>query len=55
MATVRIDIRHQPGESLRQVLADRDPHRRQRDLVRASLLARPAGSAPTHRRWAIAG
>jgi hypothetical protein len=28
-----------------------DAHRRQRDLVLASLLARPA-SAPTHRRWA---
>jgi hypothetical protein len=28
-----------------------DVHRRQRDLVLASLLARPS-SAPTHRRWA---
>jgi len=55
MASMRLDIREQPGASLRHVLADRDPHRRQRDLVRASLLARPSGSAPTHRRWAIAG
>jgi hypothetical protein len=29
-----------------------DAHRRQRDLVLASLLARPAASHPTHRRWA---
>ena len=27
-------------------------HRRQRDLVRASLIARPAKAKPTHRRWA---
>ena len=27
-------------------------HRRQRDLVRASLIARPSGDKPTHRRWA---
>jgi hypothetical protein len=27
-------------------------HRRQRDLVRASLIARPATAKPTHRRWA---
>ena len=27
-------------------------HRRQRDLVRASLVARPATAKPTHRRWA---
>ena len=27
-------------------------HRRQRELVRASLIARPANSKPTHRRWA---
>ena len=27
-------------------------HRRQRDLVRASLIACPAKASPTHRRWA---
>jgi hypothetical protein len=27
-------------------------HRRQRDLVRASLIACPAKARPTHRRWA---
>jgi hypothetical protein len=32
-----------PGRSL---------HERQRDLVRASLLARPGQTSPTHRRWA---
>ena len=30
----------------------RDAHERQRELVRASLLVRPAGPRPTHRRWA---
>jgi hypothetical protein len=30
----------------------KDPHARQVDLVRASLLACPAASRPTHRRWA---
>jgi hypothetical protein len=30
----------------------RDAHDRQRELVRASLLARPAVPRPTHRRWA---
>lgn len=30
----------------------RSAHDRQRELVRASLLARPAGPRPTHRRWA---
>lgn len=29
-----------------------DWHRRQRDLVAASLVACPASSRPTHRRWA---
>jgi hypothetical protein len=29
-----------------------DWHRRQRDLVAASLVARPGASRPTHRRWA---
>lgn len=29
-----------------------DWHRRQRDLVAASLRACPAASRPTHRRWA---
>jgi hypothetical protein len=29
-----------------------DWHRRQRDLVAASLVARPSASRPTHRRWA---
>jgi hypothetical protein len=29
-----------------------DWHRRQRDMVAASLLARPQSSRPTHRRWA---
>lgn len=29
-----------------------DAHRRQRDMVRASLIACPAKSSPTHRRWA---
>jgi hypothetical protein len=29
-----------------------DWHRRQRDLVAASLLAVPAVKRPTHRRWA---
>jgi hypothetical protein len=27
-------------------------HQRQRDLVRASLIACPAKASPTHRRWA---
>jgi hypothetical protein len=27
-------------------------HRRQRELVLASLLVRPAAAQPTHRRWA---
>jgi hypothetical protein len=27
-------------------------HRRQRDLVAASLVAVPGGKRPTHRRWA---
>ena len=30
----------------------RSAHERQRDLVRASLLSRPAQGRPTHRRWA---
>jgi len=30
----------------------KDAHDRQRELVRASLLARPAAPRPTHRRWA---
>jgi hypothetical protein len=30
----------------------RSAHDRQRDLVRASLLTRPAQGRPTHRRWA---
>ena len=29
-----------------------DHHRRQRDLVRASLIACPVNASPTHRRWA---
>jgi hypothetical protein len=29
-----------------------DWHRRQRDLVAASLIARPQSGRPTHRRWA---
>jgi hypothetical protein len=29
-----------------------DWHRRQRELVAASLVARPGASRPTHRRWA---
>jgi hypothetical protein len=29
-----------------------DWHRRQRDLVAASLVARPQAGRPTHRRWA---
>jgi hypothetical protein len=29
-----------------------DWHRRQRDLVAASLVARPQSARPTHRRWA---
>jgi hypothetical protein len=29
-----------------------DWHRRQRDLVAASLVACPGASRPTHRRWA---
>jgi hypothetical protein len=29
-----------------------DWHRRQRDLVAASLVACPSSSRPTHRRWA---
>ena len=29
-----------------------DWHRRQRDLVAASLIAVPAAKRPTHRRWA---
>jgi hypothetical protein len=29
-----------------------DWHRRQRDLVAASLVARPQAARPTHRRWA---
>jgi hypothetical protein len=29
-----------------------DAHRRQRDLVLASLLVRPGATNPTHRRWA---
>jgi hypothetical protein len=29
-----------------------DWHRRQRDLVAASLVACPSASPPTHRRWA---
>ena len=27
-------------------------HRRQRDMVAASLVARPQAARPTHRRWA---
>jgi hypothetical protein len=30
----------------------RTAHDRQRELVRASLIARPAAGRPTHRRWA---
>jgi len=29
-----------------------DWHRRQRDLVAASLVTRPQAARPTHRRWA---
>jgi hypothetical protein len=29
-----------------------DWHRRQRDMVAASLVARPPSARPTHRRWA---
>jgi hypothetical protein len=38
--------------ALQRALDDRDAHCRQRELVRLSLLARPAGTQPTHRRWA---
>jgi hypothetical protein len=46
----------QPNPARRLVAAalapGRTEHERQRELVRASLLARPAGARPTHRRWA---
>jgi hypothetical protein len=41
-----------PLAQLHRALDDRDAHRRQRELVRLSLVARPSGSQPTHRRWA---
>jgi hypothetical protein len=46
----------QPGRivrpaALHRALDDRDAHCRQRELVRLSLFACPAGR-PTHRRWA---
>jgi hypothetical protein len=48
---------HQPPHSvpapvLRAALVDADAHRRQRELVRLSLLACPSAGRPTHRRWA---
>jgi hypothetical protein len=48
---------HQPPHSvpapvLRAALVDADAHRRQRELVRLSLLACPSSGRPTHRRWA---
>jgi hypothetical protein len=39
-------------QALAPVLALRDRHDRQRELVRASLLARPAVRSTTHRRAA---
>jgi hypothetical protein len=46
----------QPNPARRLVAAalapGRSAHERQRELVRASLLARPTGARPTHRRWA---
>ncbi|MGH2946214.1 MAG: hypothetical protein ACRDPC_08150 [Solirubrobacteraceae bacterium] len=45
---------HRPFTRLtRAALAPgRSAHDRQRELVRASLLARPAQAGSTHRRWA---
>jgi hypothetical protein len=34
------------------LFAGKDAHERQRELVRASLLACPTATRPTHRRWA---
>jgi len=34
------------------LLRNADAHSRQRELVRASLIARPATPRPMHRRWA---
>jgi hypothetical protein len=39
-------------EPAARAVALRDAHRRQRELVRASLMCRPAVGRPTHRRWA---
>jgi hypothetical protein len=41
-----------PEPASRATAALRDAHRRQRELVRASLMCRPAVGRPTHRRWA---
>jgi hypothetical protein len=41
MAAPRTTHLASPARLMRDVLAERDPHLRQRELVRASLLARP--------------
>jgi hypothetical protein len=46
------DGRAVDAAALRRALDDQDAHCRQRELVRLSLLARPAPTGPTHRRWA---
>jgi hypothetical protein len=49
MASIAIS-RPQPPAPV--ALAQREAHRRQRELVRASLVCRPLAGRPTHRRWA---
>jgi hypothetical protein len=51
MASIAISIT-QPERAARVALAAREAHRRQRELVRASLVCRPPAAHPTHRRWA---
>jgi hypothetical protein len=51
MIVVRQSSLSRPG-ALPAVLAMRDAHARQRELVRASLVARPSDPRPTHRRAA---
>jgi hypothetical protein len=51
MASAILITRPEPAVT-RILLAQREAHRRQRDLVRASLVCRPLAGRPTHRRWA---
>ena len=51
-AACETTVRPEPAVTTSASPTTTDWHRRQRDLVAASLIAVPAAKRPTHRRWA---